>query len=97
MTHALLLHSPAIDAGDPNFNPYAFNPPLLYDQRDGPGFPRIVHGRIDIGAFESKHPDLNNRPNQIGDSNRSRARSRHYSDSQTTVTRHRAAAFCAAD
>ena len=57
MTHALLSHSPAIDAGDPNFNPYLFNPPLLYDQR-GPGFPRIVNARLDIGAFESKfrHP-----------------------------------------
>lgn len=54
LTHALLLHSPAIDAGDPSFNPYGFNPPLLYDQR-GPGFPRIVNGRVDIGAFESKY------------------------------------------
>ena len=40
MTHALLSHSPAIDAGDPNFNPYAFDPPLLYDQRDGPRLSR---------------------------------------------------------
>ena len=55
MTHALLVHSPAINAGDPNFNPYAFNPPLIYDQRDGPGFPRVVNGRVDIGAFESRH------------------------------------------
>jgi fibronectin-binding autotransporter adhesin len=55
MTHALLLHSPAIDAGDPNFNPFAFNPPLLYDQRDAPGFPRVFN-RLDIGAFESHHP-----------------------------------------
>src|SRR5439155_14743800 len=56
MTHALLVHSPAINAGDPSFSPYAFNPPLLYDQRDGPGFPRVFNGRVDIGAFESKHP-----------------------------------------
>lgn len=55
-THALLLNSPAIDAGDPNFDPYAFDPPLLYDQRNGPGFLRVVNGRIDIGAFESRHP-----------------------------------------
>jgi hypothetical protein len=52
MTQALLKNSPAINAGDPNFNPYLFNPPLLYDQR-GPGFPRIVGGRIDIGSYEA--------------------------------------------
>ena len=46
MTHALLPGSPAIDAGDHNFNP-----PPDFDQR-GPGFPRVVNGRIDIGAFE---------------------------------------------
>ena len=43
-THALLPGSPAIDAGD---NTDA--PPC--DQR-GPGYPRIVNGTIDIGAFE---------------------------------------------
>src|SRR5439155_20089982 len=46
LTHALLLGSPAIDAGDPNFTP-----PPNYDQR-GPGFDRVVNGRIDIGSFE---------------------------------------------
>jgi hypothetical protein len=45
-THALLPGSPAIDAGDP-----AFTPPPSFDQR-GPGFDRIVNGRIDIGSFE---------------------------------------------
>jgi len=45
-THALLPGSPAIDTGDPNFTP-----PPLYDQR-GPGFNRMVNGRIDIGSFE---------------------------------------------
>jgi hypothetical protein len=45
-THALLTGSPAINAGDPNFNP-----PPLYDQR-GPGYPRVIGGRIDIGSFE---------------------------------------------
>jgi hypothetical protein len=45
-THALLPGSPAIDAGDPNFTP-----PPFYDQR-GPGFPRVVNGRIDKGSFE---------------------------------------------
>jgi hypothetical protein len=45
-THELLKGSPAIDAGDPSFTP-----PPLFDQR-GPGFDRIVNGRIDIGSFE---------------------------------------------
>jgi hypothetical protein len=43
-TMALLPASPAIDAGDNADAPE-------WDQR-GPGFPRIVNGRIDIGAFE---------------------------------------------
>ncbi len=47
-THALLPGSPAVDAGDPNFTP-----PPDYDQR-GPGFSRVVNGRIDIGAFEAQ-------------------------------------------
>ena len=45
-TQALLPGSPAINAGDPNFTP-----PPSYDQR-GPGFDRVVNGRIDIGSFE---------------------------------------------
>jgi Right handed beta helix region len=45
-THALLPGSPAIDAGDPSFTP-----PPVYDQR-GPGYPRVVNGRIDKGSFE---------------------------------------------
>lgn len=56
MTHALLSNSWAIDAGDPNFNPDAFTPPLLYDQRNSRRFPRVVNGRIDIGAFELTQP-----------------------------------------
>jgi hypothetical protein len=44
MTMALLPGSPAIAAGDPTNAP-------AYDQR-GPGFPRLVNGQIDIGAFE---------------------------------------------
>ncbi|KGQ20600.1 hypothetical protein LF41_1137 [Lysobacter dokdonensis DS-58] len=43
-THALLSDSPAVDAGN-NL------PVFLYDQR-GQGFPRVVNGRADIGAFE---------------------------------------------
>jgi predicted outer membrane repeat protein len=45
-TQALLPGSPAIDHGNPSFKP-----PPAYDQR-GPGFPRVVNGRIDIGSFE---------------------------------------------
>ncbi len=56
MTHALLVNSPAIDAGDPNFDPNAFTPPLLYDQRNSRRFPRVVNGRVDIGAYEFKYP-----------------------------------------
>jgi hypothetical protein len=44
LTIALLPGSPAIDAGDNTDAP-------PWDQR-GPGFPRIVNGTIDIGAFE---------------------------------------------
>jgi hypothetical protein len=56
LTHALLPYSSAIDAGDPLFNPAAFDPPFLYDQRNSRRFPRVVNGRIDIGSFERKHP-----------------------------------------
>jgi len=45
-THALLTGSPAINTGDPNFAP-----PPSYDQR-GPGYPRVIGGRIDVGSFE---------------------------------------------
>ncbi len=45
-THALYTGSPAIEAGDPEFLP-----PPDTDQR-GEGFPRVINGRIDIGAFE---------------------------------------------
>ena len=49
-THALLPGSPAIDAGDPNFNPPPFN-----DQR-GCSFDRVFNGRIDIGSSETQPP-----------------------------------------
>ena len=51
-TRRLVTGSPAINAGDPNFTP-----PPLYDQR-GPGYDRVVGGRIDIGSFElqPEHP-----------------------------------------
>jgi large repetitive protein len=56
-THALLAGSPAIDAGDPEFDP--LDPPLTADQR---GLARVADGtgdgtaRIDIGAFEQQDP-----------------------------------------
>ncbi len=43
-TVALLAGSPAIGAGDPTGAPQ-------WDQR-GPGFARVIHGRMDIGALE---------------------------------------------
>ncbi len=52
LTHELLPGSPAKNLGNPAFNPNAFSPALIYDQR-GAGFPRVAAGRIDIGAFES--------------------------------------------
>jgi hypothetical protein len=48
-TMALLSGSPAINGGDPTDNSNANTP--VYDQR-GSGYPRIVGGIIDIGAFE---------------------------------------------
>jgi N-acetylneuraminic acid mutarotase len=49
-THALLVGSPAIDAGDPKFSP-----PPFFDQR-GPGYPRVVNNRVDKGSFEVQAP-----------------------------------------
>lgn len=46
LSMALSVASPAKDAGDP-----AIASPPTYDQR-GAGFPRIVDGTIDIGAYE---------------------------------------------
>lgn len=48
-THALLADSPALDAGDDSVLDAPLN--LSTDQR-GPGFPRRVNARVDIGAFE---------------------------------------------
>ncbi len=50
-TIALLANSPAIDAGSNALAVDAQGNPLTTDQR-GPGFPRIVNGVNDIGAFE---------------------------------------------
>jgi hypothetical protein len=49
VTYALLPGSPAIDRGNNKAN-------RLYDQR-GPGFPRVVGPRADIGAFEVQAAD----------------------------------------
>ncbi len=52
-TMALLPGSPAIDAGSNVLAVDANGNPLTTDQR-GPGFPRVVNGTVDIGAFESQ-------------------------------------------
>ncbi len=49
LAFALAVGSAAIDAGDPNFAPDDLTPPLKFDQR---GVPRVMNGRIDIGATE---------------------------------------------
>ena len=56
-THALLPGSPAIGAGDANFTP-----PPFFDQR-GPGFDRVVNGRIDVGSFELQRAPTNTQSN----------------------------------
>ena len=52
LTQALLDGSPAINAGDNSAAVDANGDPLSTDQR-GAGFPRIVGGTVDIGAYES--------------------------------------------
>ena len=52
-THALLPSSPALDTGDPAFDPLAFSPPLTTDQR-GTSFPRVFGSAVDRGAFEDQ-------------------------------------------
>ena len=47
LSHAPLPGSPVLNAGDP-----AFNPPPAFDQR-GTGFPRVLGGRLDMGAIEA--------------------------------------------
>jgi predicted outer membrane repeat protein len=46
LTHAPRPKSPTINAGDPNTSSLP-----AYDQR-GVGFPRVLYGRVDIGAYE---------------------------------------------
>jgi len=46
LTQAPLPGSPVLDRGDPNFSP-----PPGFDQR-GPGYSRVVGGRLDLGAAE---------------------------------------------
>lgn len=52
-THALVLGSPALNAGNNELARDPFNNSILvYDQR-GIGFPRIMDGTVDIGAYEA--------------------------------------------
>ncbi len=51
LTIALQAGSPAIDVGSNSLAVDADSNPLPYDQR-GAGFPRIVDGTVDMGAFE---------------------------------------------
>jgi hypothetical protein len=60
-THALLVDSPAVNAGNPSYNPNSFQQPLIYDQR-GPGFDRVKNWRSDIGAFEMQAAPLRPTP-----------------------------------
>ena len=53
-TMALLPDSPAINAGSNALAVDANGNPLITDQR-GIGFPRIVNGTVDIGAYESTY------------------------------------------
>jgi len=39
------------DAGDPHFDPNAFDPPLIHDQRSS-SYARVSNDGIHIGAFE---------------------------------------------
>lgn len=54
-THALVAGSPAIDAGSNARAMGANGFPLTTDQR-GAGFPRVIGGTVDIGAFEFNNP-----------------------------------------
>src|SRR6185436_3458259 len=52
MTHALFAGSPAINAGNNALAVDQDGNALTTDQR-GSGFPRVISGTVDIGAFES--------------------------------------------
>jgi hypothetical protein len=61
-TMALVAGSPAIDAGP---DPVPDFPGNDNDQR-GPGFPRVVNGKVDVGAFEVQPPPVPVQPNFTG-------------------------------
>ena len=64
LSHLPYPGSPAINAGDPDIT----DPPL-FDQR-GPGFDRIVDGRINIGAVEGTATGLPGQPVAVSTLNR---------------------------
>ena len=57
--------SPAVDAGDPSFDPNDFTPPLVIDQQ---GAPRVLDGNgdgsilVDMGALEFVYADWGDAP-----------------------------------
>ncbi|MBK8022881.1 MAG: hypothetical protein IPK19_15980 [Chloroflexi bacterium] len=55
LTHALLPGSPAINIGYNDSTDDQFGEPLVYDQR-GEGFPRILDGTVDLGAWKVTAP-----------------------------------------
>ena len=57
LTHALVLGSPAVNAGSNGLAVEPGGAPLILDQR-GFGFNRIISGTVDIGAYESPYEDI---------------------------------------
>ncbi len=66
-TMAPHFDSPALGAGDPSLAVDANGKPLAYDER-GPGYARVIGGRVDIGAVQDQvHGPLNLVVNDPGD------------------------------
>ena len=90
-THALLLGSPAVDAGTNALAVDPFNGSALLTDQRGSGFPRIVDGNgdgsaiVDLGAFESQLvPTAANVSSRAGSRRRAAAASRASSSRWST-------------